>query len=106
MPTPAGAPDQNGAAISAPGPISVRTTEYEIERRGAFGSVDLALGAHALEAGFWLETNDFNQARRFYGLARAANTRSSLEFLRNPFFTQWEYDFETETRLFLSLIHI
>jgi iron complex outermembrane receptor protein len=98
--TPVGAPDQSGAPISAPSPISVRTTEYEIERTGAIGSVTLDLGAHAIEAGFWLEQNDFNHARRFYGLARAANTRSSLNFLENPFFTQWEYDFETETRLF------
>jgi iron complex outermembrane receptor protein len=100
VPTPAGARDQSGTAITAPGPISVRTTEYEIERRGAIGSATLDLGAHQIEAGFWLEQNDFNQARRFYGLARAANTRDSLEFQRNPFFTQWEYDFETETRLF------
>jgi iron complex outermembrane receptor protein len=98
--TPVGAPDQNGTAITAPSPISVRTTEYEIDRKGAFGSVNLDLGAHALEAGFWFEQNDFNHARRFYGLARAANTRSSLNFLENPFFTQWEYDFDTETRLF------
>ncbi len=98
--TPVGAPDQNGTPITTPSPISVRTTEYEIERRGAIGSATLDLGDHSVEAGFWLEQNDFNQARRFYGLARAANTRSSLEFLENPFFTQWEYQFETETRLF------
>jgi iron complex outermembrane receptor protein len=89
-----------GAAIAAPSPISVRTTEYDIERRGAIGSATLRLGAHEIEGGFWLENNDFNHARRFYGLARAANTRNSLEFLENPFFTQWAYDFETETRQF------
>ena len=31
------------------------------------------------------------------GLARAANTRDSLEFLENPFFTQWAYTFKTDT---------
>lgn len=98
--TPVGAPDQDGTAITAPGPISVRTTEYDIDRQGLIGSASLILGAHAIEAGFWVEQNDFNHARRFYGLRRAANTRDSLEFLRNPFFTQWEYNFETETRLF------
>jgi iron complex outermembrane receptor protein len=98
--TPVGAPDQNGTAITAPSPISVRTTEYDISRKGAIGSATLELGDHSVEAGFWMEQNDFNQARRFYGLARAANTRDSLEFLENPFFTQWEYKFETETRLF------
>ena len=98
--TPVNAPDQNGTAITAPSPISVRTTEYDINRKGAIGSATLELGDHQIEAGFWLEQNDFNHARRFYGLARAANTRDSLDFLANPFFTQWEYDFETETRLF------
>lgn len=98
--TPLGAPDENGAAITDPSPISVRTTEYYIERRGLIGSATLAAGDHEIVAGFWLENNDFNQARRFYGLARAANTRDSLDFLANPFFTQFEYDFETETRLF------
>ncbi|WP_269516145.1 TonB-dependent receptor [Brevundimonas subvibrioides] len=98
--TPVGAPDQNGTAITTPSPLSVRTTEYDIARKGAIGSATLDLGAHSVEAGFWLENNDFNQARRFYGLARAANTRNSLEFLENPFRTQWEYAFETETRMF------
>jgi len=98
--TPVGAPDQSGAAILAPSPISVRTTEYDIERRGVIGSATLTVGNHEIEGGFWMESNDFNHARRFYGLARAANTRDSLEFLANPFFTQWEYDFETETRMF------
>jgi iron complex outermembrane receptor protein len=100
VPTPAGAPDQSGAAIATPSPISVRTTEYDIERRGLIGSATLAAADHEVTAGFWMENNEFNQARRFYGLARAANTRDSLNFLANPFFTQWEYDFETETRLF------
>jgi iron complex outermembrane receptor protein len=98
--TPVGAPDQSGAAILAPSPISVRTTEYDIERRGVIGSATLTVGNHEIEGGFWTENNDFNQARRFYGLARAANTRDSLDFLANPFFTQWEYNFETETRMF------
>ena len=98
--TPVGAPDQSGAAIAVPSPISIRTTEYDIERRGVIGSATLTLGNHEIEGGFWTENNDFNQARRFYGLARAANTRDSLDFLANPFFTQWEYNFETETRMF------
>lgn len=100
VPTAVGALDQAGAVIAVPSPISVRTTEYDIERRGLIGSATLVAGSHEISGGFWLENNDFNHARRFYGLARAANTRDSLDFLANPFFTQWEYDFETETTLF------
>jgi iron complex outermembrane receptor protein len=100
VPTPLGAPDENGSPITNPSPISVRTTEYDIDRKGALGSVELDLGAHSIEAGFWLEQNDFNQARRYYGLNRVANTRDSLEFFEHPFATEWEYNYETETRLF------
>lgn len=82
------------------GPISVRTTEYSIDRKGAILGLSWELGAHTLGAGAWLEKNDFTQARRFYGLGRAAPGRDSLEFMRNPFFTQWEGDFETKTTQF------
>lgn len=100
VPTPAGALLQNGSVIADPSPVSVRTTEYDIERYGFVGSATLELGNHEIEAGAWLETNDFSQARRFYGTSRALHGRDSLEFQENPFFTQWEYDFTTETRLF------
>ncbi|MFN7605455.1 MAG: TonB-dependent receptor plug domain-containing protein, partial [Hyphomonadaceae bacterium] len=98
--TPVGAPDQSGSPITAPSPISVRTTEYEIARTGAFGSLTIDAGAHQVSTGLWVENNQFDQARRFYGLARAANTRPSLEFMANPFFTQWAYRFDTSTLQF------
>src|SRR5262249_38057638 len=65
-------------------------------------SATLTLGANELEGGFWVEQNDFTQARRFYGLRRSefGGGRDSLEFMVNPMATQWEYDFETETRMF------
>jgi iron complex outermembrane recepter protein len=79
-------------------PISVRTTEYEIDRGGLFGSIKLDLGSNQVSVGGWWETNSFNQARRFYGLT--SRTEPGLSFRRypqNPFFTQWEFDFKTET---------
>lgn len=86
VPTPGGAP------------ISVRTTEYDMERLGAVASLEMELGAHRISTGLWYENNDFNQARRFYGLAdAAAPSRSSIKFMRNPFFTQWEFDYNTKT---------
>jgi iron complex outermembrane recepter protein len=95
--TPVGAPDASGAPITAPAPLSVRTTEYDINRTGLIGSLNFDWGKHQASAGIWLENNEFNQARRFYGLARAANNRPSLEFMTNPFFTQWAYEFNTST---------
>lgn len=76
---------------------SIRTTEYDINRTGVIGGVTVDLGAHQVSAGFWLEDNDFNQARRFYGETLAAPHRDSLGFQKNPFYTQWQYAFNTKT---------
>ncbi|MFN4175674.1 TonB-dependent receptor [Phenylobacterium sp.] len=78
-------------------PISIRTTEYDLSRYGLVGSGTLELGAHSINAGVWYEDNEFNQARRYYGLNRSAPQRSFLDMQSNPFRTDWEYDFSTTT---------
>lgn len=78
-------------------PISIRTTEYDLSRYGVIASGTLTLGAHAVNGGFWYEDNDFNQARRYYGLDRAAPQRSSLQMQDGAFRTDWDYDFRTTT---------
>ncbi len=79
-------------------PISIRTTEYDIKRLGLFGSLNYTLGFNKLTLGGWYEHNDFNQARRFYALAsRTDPGRSFREYPKNPFFTQWDFDFSTKT---------
>ena len=88
--------------VPSPGgtsPISVRTTEYDIDRKGVFGHTGGMFGAHNdVTVGFWYERNDFQQARRFYALSsRSASSRDSLDFQSNPFFTQWDYDYTTDT---------
>ncbi len=86
VPTPGGAP------------LSIRTTEYEIDRTGLIARADWTLGAHQINVGAWFESNDFQQARRFYGEPSAAGpTRSFTEFQRQPLLTQWEYTFDTRT---------
>jgi iron complex outermembrane receptor protein len=81
-------------------PISIRTTEYDINRTGLIGSAVYKIGGHRIEGGWWYEDNDFKQARRFYALDRAAPQRDSLDFQSNPFATQWAYTFETLTSQF------
>jgi iron complex outermembrane receptor protein len=79
-------------------PMSARTTEYDIQRGGVFSSLNAEVGDHAVTVGGWYEHNDFTQARRFY--AYQSNTTPGLDhtkFLRNPFFTQWLFDFNTDT---------
>lgn len=82
-------------------PLSIRTTEYEIDRKGVLSALTFTAGAHEINGGLWYETVDFNQARRFYAEPNiAAPTRSFEDFQRGPFFTQWEYDFDTDTLVF------
>ena len=79
-------------------PMSARTTEYDIQRGGVFSSLNAEVGDHAVTVGGWYEHNDFTQARRFY--AYESNTTPGLDhtkFLSNPFFTQWLFDFNTDT---------
>lgn len=79
-------------------PISVRTTEYDIQRGGVFGSVNGKFDNYELTVGGWYEHNDFRQARRFYGLtSRTDPGRSARNFMRNPFFSQWDFNFNTDT---------
>jgi iron complex outermembrane receptor protein len=80
-------------------PVSIRTTEYDMDRMGVLSSVVWEMGPNTLEVGSWYENNDFRQARRFYGLADtlAGSSRDSLKFQTNPFFTQWDFDYNTET---------
>lgn len=80
-------------------PISVRTTEYDMVRIGGFADLSVVIGAHTVSGGFWLEHNSFDQARRFYDNTRAA-PRDVMNFMRNPFATQWAYDYEIDTQVF------
>jgi iron complex outermembrane receptor protein len=86
-----------GTAGSTAAPLSIRTTEYDIDRKGFIGGLTVELGSHEIGAGFWTEKNDFNQARRFYAETAATPSRDPLDFQSNPFFTQWQYSFETKT---------
>ncbi len=82
-------------------PLSIRTTEYEIDRQGVLSALTFTAGAHRINGGVWFETVEFNQARRFYAEPNlAAPTRSFEDFQSNPFATQWEYDFDTDTVVF------
>jgi iron complex outermembrane receptor protein len=89
--------------VATPGgaPISVRSTEYYLKRLGVLTSLSWKGEAHEVEGGVWYETNDFTQARRFYGEPSSTGpTRDFTELLTNSFRTDWEYDFDTESYVF------
>ena len=80
-------------------PLSIRTTEYRINRSGVLASVDVQHAAHAIKLSAWREGNDFVQSRRFY--ATAPNVLSDpTQYPTDPFFTQWQYRFRLETSQF------
>ncbi|AJP73934.1 TonB-dependent receptor domain-containing protein [Sphingomonas hengshuiensis] len=79
-------------------PQSLRTTEYDIRRKGVFGDIGTAIGFNDVTVGAWYEDNDFRQARRYYGLTSRTNPgRDSLSFQSDPFYTQWYWKYNTET---------
>ncbi len=80
-------------------PVSLRTTEYGIDRWGVTATLDMALGAHQLRAFVWTEDNDHRQARRFYATSPGA-VPDPYVFPKDPFFTQWQYRFNTRTTQF------
>lgn len=96
--TPTGTPDQNGKAIAIPASVSFRTTEYLMHRGGATSDLTYETGANTLAVGAWYESNDFRQARRYYGLAAGTTpNRATLDFQSNPFFTQYAGKYDTDT---------
>jgi iron complex outermembrane receptor protein len=96
--TPAGAPDGRGGTIGTASPLAFRTTEYGIDRAGNLTRLAIETGANRLEIGGWYESNTFNQARRFYGMANTTTpNRATLAFQSDPFFTQWNGKYDTET---------
>jgi len=77
-------------------PLALRTTEYALQRRGLRAVLDGEAGAHQLRAALWREHNEFEQARRFYATPPGA-VPSPYRFPRDPFLTQWQVRFRTET---------
>lgn len=80
--------------------MSERITEYNIDRKGLILGAGWAIGAHTIEAGVWYENNDYENARRYYALDRAANNRDPLKFQTGAFKTKWDYNFNTKTTQF------
>ena len=76
-------------------PVSLRTSEYGISRAGLLTSLAYESGRNKVEGGFWFEGERWNLARRFYGTTAASPVHSLYDFPSNPFYTQWEYVFDS-----------
>jgi len=78
-------------------PISMRTTEYDIERIGGLGRASFDFGIHRIEAGFWVESNTHGLQRNFYALS-IDNPPDEGFFYRNPDVRVFRQRFEVDTR--------
>ncbi|MCE3264965.1 MAG: tonB-dependent Receptor Plug domain protein [Pseudoduganella sp.] len=79
---------------SANDPISIRTTEYAINRRGLLAEASRVAGRHTLRGGFWIERNVHDLARRYYP---ATGPEDTNRFLDNPFLTTFDQRFDVDT---------
>ena len=69
-----------------------------MNRGGILSTATYEKGANTLQIGGWYETESLEIARRYYGMtAGATPNRSALDYQSNPFFTQWDGKYDTET---------
>jgi len=72
---------------------AIRTTEYDINRRGLLSNLNWVAGDNELSAGVWWEHNRLSQDRRWYPL-NVNDPGASTPYSRpsNPLITQYEDD--------------
>lgn len=75
-------------------PISIRTTEYDIERTGYTGALTWQIDNHTIEGGFWTETSVHGLQRNFYFIDGPI---VDDYFLRNPDARGFRQRFDTDT---------
>ncbi len=85
-------PDGVGGYLS---PISMRSSEYGIQRGGFITSLSHESARNKIEGGVWFEKENFSLARRFYATSVDSPVQSLSHFPKNPFYTQWAYTFGT-----------
>lgn len=77
-------------------PLSLRTTEYDIQRGGLVAALDYATDRHQLKLGYWHETNVYQPARRFYALS-TTQVPNPYDYPVGSFATVWQYRFNLQT---------
>ncbi|MEN5426315.1 TonB-dependent receptor [Stenotrophomonas pennii] len=78
-------------------PISIRSTNYTINRQGLTAALTWNLGIHELEAGLWYEKNDHNVERNFYYIDGPFLDDT---YLNHPDRRLFDQDFDIRTRQF------
>jgi iron complex outermembrane receptor protein len=76
-------------------PIALRTLEFNINRTGILSALTVESGINTFNTGIWYERNNFDNAMRFY--AQDSGPSSPYERPSDPYFTRWDYGFQTDT---------
>jgi len=77
-------------------PLSVRTTEYGINRDGGIARATARLGTHTFQIGYWHEDNQASTDRNYYAVSQT-NRPDVTDLLKNPFRSDFLTDLTTVT---------
>jgi len=80
-------------------PISMRTTDYGLDRYGITSALKFSLGNNDIEVGVWGENANTNQERNFFTLDGAYTKLYTVYNDQDPFLRAFLQHYETKTRM-------
>ena len=80
-------------------PISMRTTDYGLDRYGVTSALKFNLGNHDIEIGIWGEDANTNQERNYFTLSGQYTGLYTVYNDQDPFLRAFLQHYETKTRM-------
>ena len=80
-------------------PISMRTTDYGLDRYGITSALKFNLGNHDIEIGIWGENANTNQERNYFTLNGQYTALYTVYNDQDPFLRAFLQHYETKTRM-------
>ncbi|MDQ7995722.1 MAG: TonB-dependent receptor [Luteibacter sp.] len=80
-------------------PISMRTTDYGLDRYGLTSALKFSLGNNDIEVGVWGENANTNQERNFFTLSDQYTSLYTVYNDQSPFLRAFLQHYETRTRM-------
>ncbi|SDG26564.1 TonB-dependent receptor [Dyella sp. 333MFSha] len=80
-------------------PISMRTTDYGLDRYGLTSALKFSLGNNDIEVGVWGENANTNQERNFFTLSGQYTSLYTVYNDQSPFLRAFLQHYETRTRM-------
>ncbi len=84
---------------SASVPLSMRTTDYGLDRYGGTAALKFSIGNHDIEIGGWAENNKNTQERNYFALDGAFTSVYNFYDNGTPFYRQFLQKYDTWTRM-------